>query len=45
MTVPMATHGAPTADVIRQGRWGSPAMVALIGALSRPEGMRWLAAN
>ena len=28
MAVRMATHGAPTADVMRQGRWRSPAMVA-----------------
>ena len=28
MAVRMATHGAPTAAVMRQGRWRSPAMVA-----------------
>ena len=28
MAVRMATRGAPTTDVMRQGRWQSPAMVA-----------------
>ena len=43
MAVRMATHGAPTADVMRQGRWRSPAMVARYtrGVEARAAG-KWL---
>ncbi len=43
MAVRMANHGAPSADVMRQGRWQSPTMVArYIRAIEAGAAGKWL---